>query len=154
MNVNRMVNGGMTSEQFSRFRKWVRQRQSLAGTLPLDELIRLSRIRISHSAAYRAALLEGARGHRHNQTRLAKFWLQLNWHLPDTALAVVWGVDRANLRARRVRLRVGKPLWKLPSCTSDHSFLAALRLERTRARRFRGDRPACGRIQRRSHVYV
>src|SRR3954447_23064443 len=105
---------GGNGKKLACFREWVRRNRTLAKKLPLQALVPLSRIRISHSAAYRAAWLEGARGFRRNQTRYAEFWSKLNWQLPDTALSFVWSIDRANLHARRVRLGVGQPLWKLP----------------------------------------
>src|SRR3954471_21008812 len=79
---------------------------------------------------------------RLNRTRYSDFWRTIDWSLPDLMLAEIWQVDRANLRARRVRLGAGRPRWRLVKHRQSAVFLAAVARERVKARRFTGPRPA------------
>src|SRR4051812_45638364 len=61
------------------FRRWLRHHRRLAAVMELPALLRRYRGRISVSAAYRAALAEGVRGKRRNNTRYETFWRAINW---------------------------------------------------------------------------
>lgn len=96
---------------------------------------------ISTSAAYRAALAEGVRGKRRNNTRYEGFWRTINWVLPDSVLSNVWGVSRGNLRQRRVRLGVGDPAYDARFDFTKASFLDVVAFEVQRAAAYTGPRP-------------
>lgn len=79
---------------------------------------------------------------RLNSSHYDLFWHTTNWMLPDAVLADIWRVDRGNLRARRVRLGIGPPRWRVMKDSANPVFRAALALERVKPARFVGPRLA------------
>jgi hypothetical protein len=78
---------------------------------------------------------------RFNRTKYFDFWKIINWSLPDTTLSTIWGVDRGNIRARRVRLHSGSSRWRLKRDAGHPVFLAAIGLEKLKSKKFSGPKP-------------
>lgn len=146
MNGKRLTTGilgdHLPPERHASFRAWLTGHRLLACNFPISALAQLAGVSISASAAYRLAVAEGLRGERFNRTRYAQFWSTVNWQLPDTDLSRIWGVSRQNLRARRARLGVGRPRWRLPGAANDLAYRRAVAREQRRSRSYRGPRPA------------
>ncbi len=79
---------------------------------------------------------------RRNRSRFDDFWQSVNWQLPDSTLSQVWQVDRGNLHARRIRLGHPPPRWQVLRDQSNPVFGAAISLEKLKARKFAGAKPA------------
>ncbi len=123
------------------FRDWVARNARRLSSQPLKNIVDLYGAPVSQSAAYRACRSVGLKGLRSNATRYAKFWSAVNWRLPNTVLASIWEVDYGNLRARRERLRIGPPKWRAVQDASDPVYMAAVAVERVKARRFPHPKP-------------
>lgn len=128
--------------RISVFSKWAKANRQFVMQSPIHEVVKEYGRRASRSGAYSACLRLGLRGKRINSTRYAKFWASLNWNLPDTILSKVWRTNRGNLRARRKRLCLPHPAWRLHHDRNCPEFLAALGKELERSRRFNEKRPA------------
>jgi hypothetical protein len=123
------------------FRVWLRGKRQHIRKLKLRHILALYEGNISMSAAYRAAVAEGLRGKRHNDTRYETFWALINWELPDTMLQRIWGVWRGNLRHRRLRMNLGAARFNLRYCKLDSEFRQAVAREKRRAAHYCGPRP-------------
>ena len=132
----------MAANQASKaFKIWLRA-QSFTGNAPLPLILRRYKRRISHSAAYRVCRNVGLKGRRYNQTRYAEFWKRINWELPDTVLSDIWKTNRGNLRARRARLGIPSPRWRLPRDRKNVVFVTAIQWVVEKSREFRAPRPS------------
>jgi hypothetical protein len=124
------------------FAEWLCRHQSHVSGKRLTEILLIYGRPIHPSSGYRACLKFGLVGHRRNRGRYFQLWAAINWSLPNSTLARIWGLDYGNLRARRIRLGAGEPRWHVHRDGADPVFQAALSLERLKARRYRGARPA------------
>lgn len=100
-----------------------------------------SGVDISEARAWRICSRLKIKGHRRNHTGLAPFWDELDWGLPDTALARIWSLDRSNLGKRRRRLQRPAAKWRLPRDTRDDEYRRAFRAQDYLARKFQGRVP-------------
>jgi hypothetical protein len=130
---------GATQRQ--QFRDWLRVHSDLVANIPFPSAVRLYGKAISVSSAYRLAVEEGLRGARRNRTRYEAFWSIIDWRLPDTSLARIWGVARGNLRQRRLRVRAGLPRFCAKAHSDNARYRIAIAKEEERARSYSGPRP-------------
>jgi len=107
----------------------------------IKEMARLRGRGTSWSSTYRIAVELGLRKSRRNHSRYDAFWRAANWSLPDCAIAKAWGVDRSNVRTRRIRCHMPRARWTSPVDETNAAFQATLKLEIVRATRFDGPRP-------------
>ncbi len=127
-----------TREQFRRFLKG---RPKQAKETNIDELIRLSKLDLTTSSAYRIARSLKFRGTRKNKSRYSDFWKQLNWHLPDSDLAEIWGVERGNIQSKRRSLGKDRPMWSRAEWSTSSVYQQTKGQEEARAAEYTGRKP-------------
>jgi hypothetical protein len=129
------------SAPIGNFSEWLRN-QHMPSSIRLNQIIVPYGRPISTSAAYRACRSLGVKGHRTNKSRYDSFWHGLNWSLPNSILAQIWGIDYGNLRARRIRLGIHPPKWLVRRDAAKQAFQLAIQAEKLKRRYYRGPRPS------------
>jgi hypothetical protein len=76
------------------------------------------------------------------QIRHLEFWKILNWNLPDDMLAHIWNLECDTLRDQRNRGNHNLPRWVASEDGGHPVFKAAVQLEKLKARKFTGAKPA------------
>jgi hypothetical protein len=146
-----------------RFGRFIESRPNLTQTISIPDLVAAFEREIGESSgtvispmsAYRIAIQHGVRGLRRNRSRFDEFWGRLNWQLPDSELAAIWKLDRANVQSKRRalhRLQEMKlsdievpfqPTWSKTKDSALPEYQSAIRSERAKASFWcnRGPRP-------------